>query len=268
MTKSPTALMRPQLRFLIAPVRSGTTAFMHTMAQHSELDTATFVMKRHLSDQAAHCRVDYGVYDVMSSKQFLVYKATFGCENPLLCCYPPFRTDSDIARTKPLFLFRDPVQTFNSWKRRKWGDVHLFSLAYHHVYNLYRYACAVSSKCLAITYEQLSTASSTVLPQIFQYWNVPYRPDLLTWQTPLGEATYKASAALGDEIRARFANDRRCGHYDSIMTGEQRYRFQENELILTDNEIQIIERTNRPIYLGVSHLSACSLSLPSAKDGA
>src|SRR5690349_1826531 len=146
---------RPRLRMLIAPVRSGTTAFLHLMAQSSYVDTATGVMKRNLRAGGAP---DYRIYEMSSRFPFLFYKASFGYRCAAECTYDPFRSSCDIVATRPLFLLRDPVQTLNSWRRRGWigTDLKLFLLAYRSVVGLFRRAAQDSERVRCLAYEHLA----------------------------------------------------------------------------------------------------------------
>lgn len=237
--------LRPELRMLVAPVRSGTTAFMHSVAQNVYVDTASGAMKRHLRSGG---RTDYGIYEATSPRPFLFYKASFGYHTALECCYTPFRSDEDITATRPVFLLRDPVQTLNSWRRAGWigPDLRLFRLAYHRVFELWQQARTVDSRVVGLSYEYLATNPALVFPDIFANWGIPYDHSSLRWRNQPGEATITSDSV--PDRRAKLVGNVNRGIHRSLVNGPATYTLVRNGLVLSDTEVQLVNNEFRGIY--------------------
>lgn len=246
-------LKKPELRFLLTPARSGTTAFLHTIAQSPHVDTASGSIKKYLR---AGGHEDYSIYESVSKFPYLFYRVAFGRGSVAECAYNPFRTDKDIANTRPLFLFRDPVQTFNSWKRvgKPYDTLDLFTIAYQHTLDMYYHCKKITEKATCVAYEHLATRAEQIFWKIFCDWGIPYDEKILIWNTKLGEGTIKAYDL--EEQRTKLERQIHTGMHDSLIVGPQTYRLVENEMILTLDEIYQIKIRFQANYEEISSHSA------------
>lgn len=253
---------------LISPVRSGSTAFLHTISHHPEVETATFLMKKNIfygtSDD-----IDYSIYSSLPQKKYLFYKATMGYQSKLECTYNPFRNELDIIETRPLFMFRDPVLTYNSWKKIGWGSLELFIHTYQYVYELYNHAKSISPEIKCITYDFLSKNPSK-FSEILEYWGIPNVQNISKWKNKLGENTVNFRADINHKMRNRFLVDIKNGVYDSILKGPQEFCYKHSDIILTNREISIILSDLENIYLvlekrGSEWSSSATNIMPSSK---
>ena len=235
---------RPNLRMLIAPARSGTTAFLHTIAQHQLVDTATGAMKTNLKSGGY---LNYNIYDAISVYPFLFYKATLGTATTAECTYNPFRSKEDVNRVKPLFLIRDPLQTFNSWKKMNWGSIDLFILAYQNALTLYKYASNASPYTRCVTYEHLANNPERIFKKLLWDWDIPFDENIFIWRTNLGNDTIKYKKL--DDWRAKLIRDIKRGFHKNLLEGEQRfYMRQESDLVLLSYEKEKLNNLFREKY--------------------
>ncbi len=239
------------LRFLLATVRSGTTAFLHTVSQHPLIDTASGTMKRYIRSTG---RVDYSIYNMQSSLPHVVYRVLFGPKTLQECQYEPFRTAQDIIATKPLFLVREPVTTMNSWKRACYGDLDLFNAAYSHVLRLFEHSRRLSDvRCIA--YEYLAVHPGQLFPLIFKYWEIPDAP-VLPWKTGLSPSSITLHAI--PEERGKLSRHIASGLHDTLLGGPRTYWLSTNPSILPQSTIRTIEdnfgaRYREMLELGIQH---------------
>ncbi|MFI6575978.1 hypothetical protein ACIBFB_09260 [Nocardiopsis sp. NPDC050513] len=244
--------MRPELRMLIGVARSGTTAFLHLMSQSPHVRTATWSMKSTLRDG----HVDYGVYDRLCDRPVLFYKASFGRRSPAECRYDPFRSVEDVVTVRLLFLFRDPVQCLNSWRRMGWGrDVELFSVAYRHALDLCRTARGSSDSAVCVSYEHLAAHADSIFPQIFSHWGIPYEGMTVAWAVPVGGPSI--SVDWLSERRLKMMRHLGSGLHASLVRGPQRYRYVSNEVVLSRSEVNEVERLFRREYEEVDDAGRC-----------
>lgn len=247
------------LRMILAPVRSGTTAFLHQMSQSKYVDTATGLMREGV--RSGGCP-DYSIYHLSSSYPFLVYKASFGHRSEMECSYQPFRSSQDVEAIRPVFLFRDPVQTLNSWRRAGWigADLHRFFLAYRWVLNLHTRALNESAKTLCLTYEHMAAQPEMVFPQLFHHWEIPFDSALLIWRTSPGNCTIKHRSL--DAQRAKMAQHIDQGIHRNLTDGAARFRLVINPVVLTHREVCAVNREFRDEYSSLHTKSQCNFSWP------
>lgn len=242
---------------LVSPVRSGSTAFIHTIAQHPLIETATFLMKKNISYDPSSTNIDYSIYNLLAERPYLVYKITFGHKTKLEATYEPFRNNKDILKTSPLFMFREPVQTYNSWKKRGWGNIEIFAMSYQHVKELYDKAKNVNNITQCITYEHISKFPEKLFRQVFDYWDVPYDQDVLNWKTSLGETTIQFYGDYNNQMKERFCKSIKKSTYSSIINGCQKFHYVSNPIILDKSEIYQIESQLLDMYLQIEEMSRC-----------
>jgi hypothetical protein len=241
-------MRKPILRILASPVRSGSTAFLHSLSQHPQVETATFLMKKNIFYDSNASNIDYTIYGMLSIKKYLVYKATFGYKTKLESTYDLFRDMEDVLNSKPLFLFRNPIDTYNSWKYLSWGNLETFSLAYQHVKSLLDFSLKTNIDIKCITYEQISQNPKAYFRKILKYWGIPYKESVVNWSEPFGNNTVNFSADSNREMQIRFLKDIGEGIYDSIRYGKQTYSYVKRPIILDQIEEEFIKKNLFHIY--------------------
>jgi len=239
-----------QVRVLVAPSRSGTTAFMHGIAHHPQVATASRALTESLR-QTGRC--DYSIYKYDGPSPFLFYKATIGMSDRLGCTYDPFPDNSSISHFKPLFLFRDPLQTWESWKRVGKGNLDLFVTAYKHTRDLFLRCREISESVRCLTYECLGESASDFFPKILDGWEIPWDEKVISWDKELGSETI-THAGL-DKVRERFEASLASDLHRRIAGGPKMFHLVKNEIELPGEEVENIEDELRAIYTQITALS-------------
>ena len=104
------------LRLLITPVRGGSGAFLRAFENNSNVHAVHQPIKSGLREKGIP---DYSIYEHTNPiynqypEKFIVAKETIGPVKEQ-SVFDPFPNEQTIEETKPLFMFRDPFQTWNS----------------------------------------------------------------------------------------------------------------------------------------------------------
>jgi len=144
-------------------------------------------------------------YAAAGPKKFIVDKETVGPHSSAEAALNVFPEERAITASRPVFLFRHPVATWNGWYGQGWTRYDLFELAYVHTFQTFLFALTVDrSAVLGITYERLVQRPEETLQAICVHWGVPFRAELLKWHTGLqpnvtvhGGQDFEMSAAAG-----------------------------------------------------------------------
>lgn len=157
-------------RFCISPCRSGSTMLLRAFSQHTDATCSYQAIKGALRTDGAEC---HSIIDITNvDTPFLINKETLGPHNLEEAMYRVFRNRSDVELTWPIFLFRDPVRTWNGWVKQGWLDFDVFQLAYVECYKWYLYAKAIRTDVLCVTYEQLTADTESTLSLMCRYWGL------------------------------------------------------------------------------------------------
>ncbi|KAH8662499.1 Haloacid dehalogenase-like hydrolase [Xylariales sp. PMI_506] len=91
---------------------------------------------------------------------------------------------------RPVFLVRDPVRVFDSWKHIGWADMQSFIDCYTQIFQMLDQedpSCAnSSSSCLL--YERLTQEPQLEVQRLCARWGVPYSEAMLEFQKPWGSS--------------------------------------------------------------------------------
>lgn len=165
--------------------RSGTTALLSGVAQHPQTRCFYQPVKTGIRMNG---RPDYAFYDhepEVGDDAVLVAKETFGHNSNEECAFNPFPSPEAIIQTRPVFLFRDPVATYNSWSRLGWGSLEYFELAMSHCLELLNVARDVSDKVSLIFYEDLVGSPQVTIKKLCKKWEINFDSAMVNWRTPI-----------------------------------------------------------------------------------
>ena len=247
------------IRMIVGPCRSGTTALLQAFAQHPDVHGVYQPIKTGLRLTGVP---DYGIYHgshpvFADHPVFVVAKETLGHSTWDECLFDPLENEAVIRQVRPLFVFRHPVHTWNSWKRFGWGSLALFLTVYQYQYGLMSRARAITPYAKAITVESLSRYKSVVFPQVCAGWDVPFAPEIVgefpqsLFDTPrlyIAPAARQYSHAQGShETLARSTTF-------AVPT------VQAN--VTTTFEQQVIQDVLEPLYARVRHIETAELLAP------
>lgn len=175
-------------RLIIGTCRSGSTALLKAFAQHPNVHAVYQPIKTgmRLNENEAPDRSFFDGGCDKEGKDFTVAKETIGHRNLAECLYNIFPDDSSVQATSPVFLLRDPVQTFQSWSNLGWGSLERFLASYHHVLNLAEIAGEICGEVETVVSENLSVDPEGILRSICKRWGMEYVDQLVNWTQNLG----------------------------------------------------------------------------------
>src|SRR4051812_23933299 len=77
---------------------------------------------------------------------------------------------------KPVFLIRDPIHVFDSWKNVGWTNIESTITCFE---NLFRMQGEAQEDSCRLIYEKLVRYKEDEIERICKYWGVAYSPDML-----------------------------------------------------------------------------------------
>lgn len=258
----------PTIRLFVSPCRSGSTAFMQSLNQSDDIHCFYQPMKEGIREGT---QPDYSFFDG-SHPAFTKYagkiffaKEVLGHTRPEECNFELFPDDEAIARSRPLFLLRDPVGTWSSWKKCKaagkegWEgvcDLEMFKLAYAHTYNTFVSVRSVSEGATCLTREHLLKDPRRIFQLICEHWGIPFTDEMIQWKKSfdvnsftVGEKSHRSDSKVSYDHAATF---NRVQHKD-VREASGFYRVEDNEgrtqeALVTESERQEIEASLRGFH--------------------
>ncbi len=236
---------RIAVRAIVSPCRSASTALLQLLAQHPEVHCVYQPVKTGLRRAG---RPDYGIYHGLhpvfgQRPAFVVAKETLGHSTLAECTLDPFGNDDVMARVRPLFVFRHPVETWSSWKRLGWGSLELFLQAYSHAQDLMTAALVRAPGAMALTAESLSDRREAMLRRVCEAWGLPFSARLLGgFATPV----FEDARVHMDEAARQYSMAR--GSHDMLRQSATFALPAAREELVTRGERRAIERNALPFY--------------------
>jgi argininosuccinate lyase len=85
-----------------------------------------------------------------------------------------------------LFIFRDPLKTWDSWKRFNFanGNLALFKAAYRHTAAMVKKCKELNSKTAVLTLERLQTYPRAITQKLCERMGLPFEESMLDWKRP------------------------------------------------------------------------------------
>lgn len=181
----------PVLRMIVSPSRTGSTPLLRAFANHPDVFTLYQPIKSGQRATGVEDHRIYGhhpVFDEHPDKAFVVKEVTaYVLRGRPLIVFPG---DAEMRRVRPVFLVRDPVRTWRSWKKLMFDVVpnllDRFVEAFLLVHELdLRCRSLDPSAPLALTLERLIEQPEPVLRRICRHWGLRYAPTMLHWSRPV-----------------------------------------------------------------------------------
>lgn len=216
-------LSSAKLKIMISPCRSGSSALLHALSQSSELECVYQHIKMGIRE---HGIPDYSIYSKVSTDgRIIINKEAIGHSTVQECSFNIFPNDEIVLATEPIFLFREPVATWNSWKIAQWGNIDLFCMAFRHVVDTFFHAMEVGAKVGVVFYDEFAESSKEyMLRRICGHWECQYLDAMLHWDTKFGK---DSSVKYG----------RHTAEY--IKTGQHKTLTDSNTLSIADRTIAL-----------------------------
>lgn len=224
------------LRVIVSLCKGGSTALIHSLAHAAGVTCYLQTVK---SGQRTRGKPDYTVY-YRAHEGIVLSKETIGHSTVADCTLRIFPSDEAIRATAPLFLFRDPVDTWASWSRAGWGSLEFFELAYGHALGLYERARRLDAGAAAIRYESFGDDPVAAFRSLCDILGVRYCDEMLHWRWSFPD---QSPVIWRQDVQADF--DR--GQSDSARAAFG-YVYRRTEHSLPPGETDRINRLFRTAY--------------------
>ncbi|KAL8387203.1 hypothetical protein RB595_010081 [Gaeumannomyces hyphopodioides] len=245
----------PQIRFLVACPRSGSTLLMRVFAESSDCAvTSRLILMGNAS--STDFRPDYSILEgpyghvvfdkaLESGKRFLVSKEELGNSSQKgECLYDVCPTPATYAITRPIFLIRDPVRVFDSWKNVGWTDLQSLMDCYTNMFRMLDRAPSHAISCLL--YEQLVQNPQKELEAICARWGLPFCEDMLGFKKPFGSSFIYSS----DRERTIYCEKKPLDLFKTVETSSSIISDVPPHGLLSNGEKTRIEEQLGRLYLG------------------
>jgi len=166
------------LRVIVALCKGGSTALIHSLAHAPGVTCYLQTVK---SGQRTCGEPDYGIYQQVH-EGIVLSKETIGHSTVADCTLRVFPSDDAICATAPVFLFRDPVDTWAAWSRAGWGSLDFFKLAYGHALDLWDRARRLTPAARAIQYEDFGVDCVATFRRLCALLGIEYVDDMVRWR--------------------------------------------------------------------------------------
>lgn len=148
-----------------------------------------------------------------SGKQFLICKEELGNDSRKgECLYNVCPTPSAYAMARPIFLFRDPIRVFDSWKSVGWTDAQSLIDCYANMFHMLSRAPSHAVSCLV--YERLIQQPKAEIERICARWGIPFSESMLKFNQPFGSAFVFSS----DRERDIYCERKPLGLFKTVET--------------------------------------------------
>lgn len=166
------------LRVIVSLCKGGSTALIHSLAHAPGVTCYLQTVK---SGQRIRGVPDYGIY-YQAHRGVVLSKETIGHSTLADCTLAVFPSDDAIRATRPVFLFRDPVDTWAAWARAGWGSLEFFKVAYDHALCLWNRARGLSPAATAIHYEVFGEDCPGAFRRLCGLLGIPFCEEMLHWR--------------------------------------------------------------------------------------
>ena len=213
-----------RIRFLVACPRSGSTLLMRIFAESPVCAVTSRLLLMGKAGSKEDFSPDYSILEnpshhitfisaLKSGKRFLVCKEELGNDSRKgECLYNVCPNPSTYAMARPIFLFRDPIRVFDSWKSVGWTDAQSLIDCYTNLFHMLSRAPSQTVSCLV--YERLIQNPKTEIERICARWGIPFSKSMLKFDHPFGSAFIYSS----DRERDIYCEKKPLGLFKTVET--------------------------------------------------
>lgn len=185
------------LRVIVSLCKGGSTALIHSL---SHAPGVTCYLQTVKSGQRQFGIPDYSVY-YCRHEGVVLSKETIGHSTVADCTLAVFPSDEAIAVTRPVFLFRDPVDAWAAWARSGWGSLACFLQAYGHLLDLYDRARSLSPDAAAIRYEAFGENVRSGFRRLCDILEIRFDEGMIRWRHRFPE---ESTVIWREDVQADF----------------------------------------------------------------
>jgi len=230
------------LRVIVSLCKGGSTALIHSLAHAPNVTCYLQTVK---SGQRTTGKPDYGVYFVRHNGTVLS-KETIGHSTLADCTLAVFPSDEAVCATAPVFLFRDPVDTWAAWSRAGWGSLDFFKLAYGHALDLWNRAQSLTPAAVAVRYEDFGVDTVAAFRRLCSQLSIEYTDRMIHWRCRFPD---ESPVIWRDDVQRDF--DRGLSDTARAARG---FVYRRTDYVLPPIEVEEIESLFRTAYEALPRL--------------
>ena len=212
----------PQIRFIVACPRSGSTLLMRIFAESPVCAVTSRLILMGKAGSRELFSPDYSILEDSShhsvfvsgmnlGKRFLICKEELGNNSQKgECLYDVCPSPSAYAKVRPIFLIRDPIRVFDSWKNVGWTDAQSLIDCYTNMFGMLHRAPAHAVSCLL--YERLIQEPETEVKRICARWGVPFSETMLNFEHSFGSSFIFST----DREKTIYCHDKPLGLFTTV----------------------------------------------------
>jgi hypothetical protein len=179
----------PQIRYILGPQRSGTSLLqraLSTSANHLgifEPLRAEIAFDKKLTYSVFKQTTDPECHTLMKEfpDKIFILKDALGRTIRRELGDEIFPSPNDIKRSAPLFVFRNPLDTFRSVQRQGWYSHDAFISLQEQAFTTFNKLKELYNNVSVITYEKLVSDPENYLRQICSKWNIKFENTMIEW---------------------------------------------------------------------------------------
>ncbi|TQN66479.1 Glyceraldehyde 3-phosphate phosphatase [Colletotrichum shisoi] len=242
------------IRLFVACPRSGSAVLMRIFAENPECGVTSRLMPMDHASPGGQdtpnraifqTPAQHDVYQLAldAGKRFLISREELGHDTTNgECSYDLLPSASAFDLIRPVFLIRDPIRVFDSWKKIRWKDVQRFIACYVNVFGMINRSASRNISCPL--YEQLVYDPRKELQRICDRWGIPFSDAMLQFTKPFGSSFFKSEQETKANCETEPAGILTTVEATSSIIQEVKYHG-----LLTLEEKEKIERTLCRSYL-------------------
>ncbi len=189
-----------QLRIIVAVPRSGSTLLMRIACEAPSCAVTSRLVAQGNYSPGAQFIPDYSIFTTPSSHTIFRKAMEKGCSTVISkeefghdtmkgeCNYVVIPTEEAYERSKPAFLFRDPIRIFDSWKYLGWTDIEGLVAAYTTLHRMH----LAHPSTHAIIYEDLIAKPEQTVRELCNYWGIAFSEKMLSFEHSFSDFLYNS----------------------------------------------------------------------------
>jgi putative hydrolase of the HAD superfamily len=255
MSKNPASM--PEVRFFVALPRSGSTLLMRIFGEYSDAAVTSRLILQGNKDTGSTFHPNYSILEnpqshrvfidaVKSGKKLIISKEELGNDRTKgECSYDILPNPEHYDMVRPVFLIRDPIRVFDSWKKVGWKSVASLIDCYDNLFRMLEQAPSQSVSCLV--YERLIREPEKEIRKICARWGIPFSPSMLNFEKPFG-----SSFVYSTEHKKRiYTQEKPLGLFTNVENNSSITDDVPSHGLLTNDDKALLESRLGQRYLSV-----------------
>lgn len=265
MNKIENPTIMPKVRFFVALPRSGSTLLMQIFAEYPDAAVTSRLILMGNKGLGSTFRPDYSILGdphnhrvfidaAKSGKKLIISKEELGNDRTKAeCSYSILPNPANYDMVRPIFLIRDPIRVFDSWKKVGWNSMASLIDCYDNLFRQLEQATSRQISCLV--YERLIREPEKEVRKICSRWGIPFTPSMLNFEKPFG-STFVYSTKREKRI---YTEEKPLGLFTNVENNSSIKDDVPGHGLLTNDEKALLEARLGKQYLSIWGESAAWL---------